>query len=632
MKKRMKVNRKQMAALLALAAVMLVWIWLIIMPAEAAGGENGRKAHVLTYYDTRYNDGLLRVGYFEIDGGTVAMCVCHELEPPTQSGTPLSTVASYTADNKGNELLRKIYYYGWHGPKDVGASYVETCLAGSVANGHDDNYYGYGQAFINRIASLPSAPKGFEVYILSDGINTTQNLAYWEYHPTGFVMLKKSDLEAGLTEGNLCYSLQGAKYGVYRDETCGNQVAVLTTDAEGKTNTAELEPGTWYIKEIEAPRGYRLDDTVYPVTVTEQKTQTVETEDMPVWDELGLSIFKQDAEREEGTPLGAASLEGAQFQVCYYAGYYSLEDLPDTPKRTWILETRKEESEGTVKYSCKLNEMYLVQGDEFYMAQDQVILPLGTITVEEIKAPAGYLLEENYYTDQTDGVWKGKYLTQIRQDSDDTVMDGGNVCIGSDYVIRGDLELVKIGDKTHKRLSNVPFQITSNTTGECHIILTDENGQASTASSWNLHSESTNRGEESGDGVWFGMKSDGNTVEIDDSKGALPFDTYTVEELRCESNQGYELIPPFTVTVKKNRTTVHLGTMTNDEEKEEKPEEPEQPEETKQTEEKEPAAEKKVPSVRTGDETNASTWLIACILSCMAVMTCVMIARRIKKR
>ena len=36
--------------------------------------------HVLTYYDTRYNDGLLRVGYFEIDGGTTAMCVCHEME------------------------------------------------------------------------------------------------------------------------------------------------------------------------------------------------------------------------------------------------------------------------------------------------------------------------------------------------------------------------------------------------------------------------------------------------------------------------------------------------------------------------------------------------------------------------
>lgn len=57
--------------------------------------------HVLTYYDTRYNDGLLRVGYFEIDGGTTAMCVCHEMEPPTQTGSTLTTVAEYTAENRG---------------------------------------------------------------------------------------------------------------------------------------------------------------------------------------------------------------------------------------------------------------------------------------------------------------------------------------------------------------------------------------------------------------------------------------------------------------------------------------------------------------------------------------------------
>ena len=57
--------------------------------------------HVLTYYDTRYNDGLLRVGYFEIDGGTTAMCVCHEMEPPTQTGSTLTTVAEYTAEKSG---------------------------------------------------------------------------------------------------------------------------------------------------------------------------------------------------------------------------------------------------------------------------------------------------------------------------------------------------------------------------------------------------------------------------------------------------------------------------------------------------------------------------------------------------
>ena len=47
---------------------------------------------------------------------------------------------------------------------------------------------------------------------------------------------------------------------------------------------------------------------------------------------------------------------------------------------------------------------------------------------------------------------------------------------------RGDVEGVKIGAGTHKRLANVPFKITSKTTGESHIVVTDKNGQFSTAS------------------------------------------------------------------------------------------------------------------------------------------------------
>ena len=52
---------------------------------------------------------------------------------------------------------------------------------------------------------------------------------------------------------------------------------------------------------------------------------------------------------------------------------------------------------------------------------------------------------------------------------------------------RGDLEGVKIGAGTHKRLANVPFKITSKATGESHIVVTDKNGQFSTASDWASH-------------------------------------------------------------------------------------------------------------------------------------------------
>ena len=127
---------------------------------------------------------------------------------------------------------------------------------------------------------------------------------------------------------------------------------------------------------------------------------------------------------------------------------------------------------------------------------------------------------------------------------------------------RGDIEGVKIGAGSHKRLADVPFRITSKTTGESHVVVTDDNGQFSTASDWASHKHNTNAGKTSEDGVWFG------TSEPDDSKGALLYDTYIIEELRCESNKGFKLIPPFEIVISRNKVVVDLGTLTDEYEKE----------------------------------------------------------------
>lgn len=101
------------------------------------------------------------------------------------------------------------------------------------------------------------------------------------------------------------------------------------TDEAGNSNTAELEPGTYYVKEIKAPEGYQLDPEVYPAAVIQEETRILETADAPVWDTLGLLIEKQDAESMEGHPLGVASLAGAEFTVCFYGGYYTADNLPE---------------------------------------------------------------------------------------------------------------------------------------------------------------------------------------------------------------------------------------------------------------------------------------------------------------
>lgn len=70
----------------------------------------------------------------------------------------------------------------------------------------------------------------------------------------------------------------GAVYGLYSDSACASLYDKLTTNADGKGTFAKSVDvsKTYYIKEITAPTGYELDDTVYPVIANEENS-TVET-------------------------------------------------------------------------------------------------------------------------------------------------------------------------------------------------------------------------------------------------------------------------------------------------------------------------------------------------------------------
>jgi len=178
------------------------------------------------------------------------------------------------------------------------------------------------------------------------------------------------------------------------------------------------------------------------------------------------------------------------------------------------------------------------------------LLPYGKFRIVESEASDGYL---------TDGA----------KPIDFTITENGKIVDLTDkahsiynQIKRGDIEGVKIGAGTHKRLADVPFRITSKTTGENHVVVTDDNGQFSTSAEWASHKHNTNAGKTSEDGVWFG------TSEPDDSKGALPYDTYIIEELRSDSNKGFELIPPFEIVISRNNLVIDLGTLTDEYEKE----------------------------------------------------------------
>ncbi len=163
------------------------------------------------------------------------------------------------------------------------------------------------------------------------------------------------------------YSFEGATFGVYSDKSCNSQLATLTADGNGDTKEVEVKAGTVYIKELSAPKGYKLDSTVHALNVEVGKTATLTVADTPKVTETLIDLFKIDMETGKSTPQGTASLEGAEFTWSYYDGYYNAYNLPKKATRTWTTKTVAEkDSDGTIHYVSRLADSYKVSGDSFY--------------------------------------------------------------------------------------------------------------------------------------------------------------------------------------------------------------------------------------------------------------------------
>src|SRR5699024_3571419 len=69
------------------------------------------------------------------------------------------------------------------------------------------------------------------------------NGQFWAKLAVGNATLKKTSSNASITDGNGLYSIAGATYGVYSDKDCTKQLATLTTDNSGNSDTVEVKAG-----------------------------------------------------------------------------------------------------------------------------------------------------------------------------------------------------------------------------------------------------------------------------------------------------------------------------------------------------------------------------------------------------
>ena len=419
-------------------------------------------------------------------------------------------------------------------------------------------------------------------FLTSEVYTQTGFSAYkFKVQSKGDLEVQKSSGNPEITDGNPCYSLEGATFNVY--DSNYSYVTTITTDSNGYGKAEGLKAGRYFLKETAAPKGYLVNADWEAAggsdwaTVPGGGTGHVDCVDMPGNDPDGVLLQKVDAETGEKVAQGSASLALAEYTFEYYEGYYQTAEEAEAsgePARTWVMRTDADgytdlqAGDMTFEYDGK-NYCYKASGDAFYYQGSIITVPLGTVVTYESKAPEGYNLSDKVYVSRV--VMDASGNTSVEGDVFPTDGNTGKPeTVAAEQPKRGDLQFSKRDQDSMKKMAGVPFLVTSKTTGERHVAVTDANGQFdssafTSADSCNANDSALKDDEATGftvdeskldasSGVWFGS---------DDSRGAagaFPYDEYALEELPCSANEGKQLAHDG-FAVWRDANKVDLGTI-----------------------------------------------------------------------
>ncbi len=462
-------------------------------------------------------------------------------------------------------------------------------------------------------ASKGKVSTGFEAFCIHTGPGTQVLMSFtWD---KGGLKVAKVDSRAG-AEPQGDATLSGAKYDIVNSSgkyalvdgryyASGEVVKAITGHWDGdagayiaKTASNALPCGTYTVVESEAPEGYLVSDWSVKAEINSDG-QVVDLTGSPCDDDVirgGVQVTKSDVELPEGYLVSDWSVKAeinSDGQVVDLTG----SPCDDDVIRGGVQVTKSDvelgasEALGGSSHDA-LDTGSTLSGIEFTIANasehkvlvdgswyepgdvietiatawnDEVgaytaqtaadELPYGTYTIQETKTNDSYLL--------TDGTPR---TFQVRAEG---VLVAGDRYERPleffDQVVRNDLEIVKMAEDTNASLQ-VAFKVTNVSTGESHVLVTDRNGNVSTASSWNRHSSNTNGNDgllssesikasdmDSKAGIWFSLGEDGSSAAVADGLSALPSGKDGLEELRSASTEGYDRVTT-TVVIARDST------------------------------------------------------------------------------
>lgn len=351
--------------------------------------------------------------------------------------------------NSGANIPKGTYY----------AKEVEAPTSGKYTKGSDFQQTGGNNGYYEFMNVGKKDSKNIPIYRAHYYTKYGVEAGTPEDDPLINIQLNKISANPELTEGNSCYSYEGAVYGIYwlrSDANDGkNCRGYITTDEDGYgTYLAEGSKGYginskdtsavyknknsgtpvravksrdkntftgWYVKELTAPKGYTVDNTVYQLTdsgyVTSEglKIYRPNGNSKGIADEPANDPFLISIEKHNAITGKTDYLENAVFKLEYYAEYLDSSKYPDIhdvdtsnpnadipkfnaskPTRTWYIKTDEygyAKLDQGEQYLLKDNPNYpSFNSDAVYADKDTggVIVPFGTLKVTEVQAPDKY--------------------------------------------------------------------------------------------------------------------------------------------------------------------------------------------------------------------------------------------------
>lgn len=400
-----------------------------------------------------------------------------------------------------------------------------TTYSGAMALG-DDSKIGYQlcMELLNVAANISTGDWDCTVIYISDPDHDCQNIAVYKeaYNPpielTGSVRFHKESAMPSISDGNSCYSLDGAEISIYSDADCTDLLDTLTTGEDGytdyySTTFREGDSVTLYFKETKAPKGFLINDEVRSITLDSEDSYTETISDMPGNDPITLLLKKQTA---DGHGSGDTRLEGAEYTVKYYDILSDIDPAiaGNEAKYTWIFRTNE-------RGYIFLADNYLVTGSDGLVKDisGKYTLPLGTITLQETKAPEGYLLNDTVYVAQT-------------------VLDSGNNTVRTTNLPTDDnaaQETPYEGTISIQKFLGGSTVKTSEPDAEFEIYLTS-------AGSYDAAPEESRQT----------ITTDANGYAI---TKRLPYGTYTVHQTK--GNNKYYFVDDMEITISENNANYH---------------------------------------------------------------------------